>query len=293
MKRRRIAKKAPRLNIYLNGFRLDFSERTCVMGVLNVTPDSFSDGGRFFNRKTAIRRALEMARDGADIIDIGGESTRPGSRDVDAAEEIGRICPVIEAAAGRINIPISVDTRKARVAESAIKAGARIVNDVSGLKNDGKMASVVAKYKAALIVMHMKGTPRDMQESPVYRDVVADIIKSLEESLAIAKRAGVSEDKIIIDPGIGFGKTVGHNLEILNRLGEFKSLGRPICVGTSRKSFIGKVLDTPDTDQRLTGTLVTSAIAIMRGANLIRVHDVKEACRAARMADSILRLKAN
>ena len=289
MKRRRIAKREPRLDIELNGFRLDFSERTYVMGILNVTPDSFSDGGRFFNRKAAVRRALEMERDGADIIDIGGESTRPGSRDVDAAEEAGRIITVIEAVAGRINIPVSVDTRKSKVAELAIRSGARIINDVSGLKNDGKMASVAAKYNAALIVMHMKGSPRDMQESPAYRDVVNDIIKSLEGSLAIARRAGVSEDKIIIDPGIGFGKTVGHNLEILNRLGEFKSLGRPICVGTSRKSFIGKVLDAPDTDQRLTGTLVSSAIAIMHGANLIRVHDVKETCEAVRMADSILR----
>jgi len=268
-------------------------ERTLIMGALNVTPDSFSDGGKFFSKKDAIARAIQMARDGADIIDIGGESTRPGASDVDVAEEARRVVPVIEGIRRKLDIPLSVDTKKSRVAVEALRAGADIINDVSGLKNDDAMADVVASHSAALIVMHMKGTPQDMQAAPRYRNLINEIIGGLRESLAIARRAGIAKNKIIIDPGIGFGKTVGHNLEILNRLKEFKVLKCPICVGTSRKSFIGKVLDIADPAERLTGTIASCVIAIMNGANIIRVHDIKEARAAALTADSVMNTGAH
>ncbi len=258
------------------------------MGVLNVTPDSFSDGGKYYNKRKAIARALEMAAEGADIIDVGGESTRPGARGITAEEERLRIIPVIEAISKRLKIPVSVDTRKAKVADSAIRAGASIVNDISGLKYDPAMAGVAAEYGAGVIVMHMKGTPRDMQRSPRYHNIIAEIKSGLRESIRIARRAGINEKNIIVDPGIGFGKTAGHNLEILNRLGEFKELGRPICVGTSRKSFIGRILNSRDAGDRLSGTIATCVVAIMRGANILRVHDVKEAAEAAAITDSIL-----
>ena len=193
----------------------------------------------------------------------------------------------------KTDIPISIDTRKSQVADSALKAGARIINDVSGLRYDNKMARVAAKYGASLIIMHAKGTPKDMQDSPRYGNLIKDIIASLKGSIEIAKNSGVSEDRIIVDPGIGFGKTVEHNLEILNRLGELKVLGRPICVGTSRKSFIGKVLGAPDPADRLSGTIVTCVIAIMKGVSILRVHDVEAVKEAARMADSVTRPKDN
>lgn len=273
--------------------RLDLSGHTFVMGVLNVTPDSFSDGGRFLDKAKAVQRALEIAREGADIIDIGGESTRPGAGPVSAREELTRVIPVILAVSKKTCVPISIDTMKAEVAEEAIRAGASIVNDVSGLKHDKNMASVAAKYGVRLIVMHMKGTPKDMQLKPRYKDVVKDVIKDLKISIKTARAAGVADEKIIVDPGIGFGKTFRHNLEILNRLEEFKELKRPICVGVSRKSFIGKTLGIKDPEGRLIGTIAASVIAIMKGAGLIRVHDVKEAAQAVRMADSILRPGAN
>ena len=263
-------------------------KRTYIMGVLNVTPDSFSDGGKYYNKRKAIARAIEMAGQGADIIDVGGESTRPGARDVSGEEERSRIIPVIEAISKRLKVPISVDTRKAKVAEAAIMAGAAIVNDISGLKYDPGMARVAAEYGASVIVMHMKGTPRNMQRSPRYNNLISEIKSGLRESIKIARDAGIKEKNIIIDPGIGFGKTVGHNLEILNRLDEFKDLGKPICVGTSRKSFIGRILNSRDTDGRLAGTIATCTVAIMRGANILRVHDVKEAAEAAAITDSIL-----
>lgn len=269
--------------------KYDFSKRTYVMGILNVTPDSFSDGGRFLDSKMAVARALEMADEGADIIDIGGESTRPGSKDISRDEELDRILPVIEAVSKKIDTTISVDTRKSEVAEAALKAGAGIVNDISGLRCDEDMARVVARHNAGLIVMHMKGTPQDMQDKPAYKNLIHEIICSLKESLRLAKDAGVAEENIIIDPGIGFGKTVKHNLQILNRLNEFKILGRPVCIGTSRKSFIGKILDHPEIGMRLFGTLATCVIAIMNGANILRVHDIKETLDIARMTDSVLR----
>ena len=268
-----------------------FSDKTYIMGVLNVTPDSFSDGGLFFDRDKAVERALEMVREGASIVDVGGESTRPGAKEISLDEELSRVIPVIESISKEIDALISIDTRKAHVAAAATRAGASIINDVSGLKHDPDMAKVVARHGATVIVMHMKGTPQDMQHDPRYGDLISEIITSLRESIDIAKRAGVEEEKIIIDPGIGFGKTVAHNLEILNRLGEFKVLGHPICIGTSRKSFIGKVLNETDTDSRLSGTIATCTIAIAKGANIIRVHDVKEAHAAAVLSDRVLERK--
>lgn len=269
--------------------RLDLTGRAYVMGILNVTPDSFSDGGRFFDSKKAVRHSLAMVGCGADIIDVGGESTRPGSRGISAGEELRRVIPVIKALAKRSRVPISVDTMKSEVADEAIRAGATIVNDVSGLKYDCKMASVTAKHNVSLIIMHMRGTPRDMQLSPRYRDTVRDIISDLKLAISKAVKAGVDSRKIVIDPGIGFGKSLRHNLEILNRLEEFKELKVPICIGTSRKSFIGRVLGVEDPDERIIGTVATCVIAIMKGARLIRVHEVKEALQAVRMTESVLK----
>lgn len=263
------------------------------MGVLNVTPDSFSDGGSFLNKDRAVKHALAMARDGADIIDVGGESTRPGASQVSIKEELRRVIPVIRAIAKKTKVPISIDTRKSEVAEEAIRAGASIVNDVSGLKHDPKMAAVVARYGVTLIVMHMKGTPENMQRSPRYKDVVKDIIKDLKVSIKLARAAGVKSEKIIIDPGIGFGKTLGHNLEIIGRLGEFKALKLPICVGTSRKSFIGKALGLKRPADRLAGTIATSVAAIINGADIIRVHDVSQMVQAARMTDILIKAGKN
>ena len=258
------------------------------MGVLNVTPDSFSDGGKYYTKTRAIARALEMAAQGADIVDVGGESTRPGACDVSCKEELSRVIPVIEAISKRCAVSISVDTRKAKVASAAINAGACIINDVSGLKHDPGMAEVAARYGAVVIVMHMKGNPQSMQRYPRYKNLISDIKSGLRESIRIARRAGVKEKNIIIDPGIGFGKTVEHNLEILNRLNEFKDLGRPICVGTSRKSFIGKMLNSHNAPDRLAGTIATCTAAIIRGANILRVHDVREAAHAAMITDRIM-----
>ncbi|MBU0605256.1 MAG: dihydropteroate synthase [Candidatus Omnitrophica bacterium] len=269
--------------------RLDLTRRACVMGILNVTPDSFSDGGRFFDSKKAVRHSLAMVNDGADIIDVGGESTRPGSRGISAGEELRRVIPVIKALAKRSRVPISIDTMKSEVADEAIRAGATIVNDVSGLKYDNKMASVAAKHDVSLIIMHMRGTPRNMQLSPRYRDTVRDIISDLRLAISKAVKAGVDSRKIVIDPGIGFGKTLRHNLEILNRLEEFKELKAPICIGTSRKSFIGRVLGVEDPGERIIGTVATCVIALMKGARLIRVHEVKEALQAVRMTESVLK----
>jgi len=259
------------------------------MGVLNVTPDSFSDGGRFFDETKAVEHALAMERDGADILDIGGESTRPGADEVGIDEELSRVIPVIEKLSKRAGLPISIDTRKSKVAEEALKAGASIVNDISGLKFDPQMTPVVSESGSAVILTHSKGDPQTMQLNPVYKNLIGEILEALKEAIAMAKDAGINKDKIIIDPGIGFGKTVEHNLEILRRLDELKVLGRPICVGASRKSFIGKILGIEHSDERLAGTLAASVIAIAKGANIIRVHDVKEMVRASRVADSILR----
>lgn len=263
------------------------SNPTLIMGVLNITPDSFSDGGRFFDKDKAVAHAIEMAADGADIIDVGGESTRPGAKEVRCEEEIARIIPVIERLAGKIKCEISVDTRKSKVAEAALKAGASIVNDISGLRHDKDMAGVAAKHNAGMILMHMQGQPENMQDSPVYSDLIGEIKNSLKFAADLAFRAGVKKDRVAIDPGICFGKTVEHNIEILNRLEEFKDLGLPVCIGTSRKSFLGKILNRPDTEDRLAGTIATCVLAVIKGARILRVHDVKAVREAVTVTEKI------
>lgn len=268
---------------------LDLSNRTAVMGILNVTPDSFSDGGAYPSVEAAVARALAMAEEGADIIDIGGESTRPssvygGSTAVSAEEEMRRVLPVIERLAAVSDVLISIDTSKSAVADAALRAGAHIVNDISGLTFDPAIADVTAAHQAALVVMHIQGTPETMQIAPTYADVVEEVKASLAASAAKARGAGVRT--IIIDPGIGFGKTTGHNLELIRRLPEFRSLGFPVLIGTSRKGFIGQILGLP-VEERLEGTAASVAVSIMNGASIVRVHDVKEMKRVVRITDAI------
>jgi dihydropteroate synthase len=267
----------------------ELGKRTLVMGILNVTPDSFSDGGRFLDRDAAVRHALAMARDGADIIDVGGESTRPGGEPVSVEEEIVRVVPVISELAARIERPISIDTYKSATAAAALDAGASMINDISGMAFDPEMRKLAAARRCPVILMHIKGTPRDMQKNPTYDDVIGEITHYLRQRILEAVQAGVDERMIIIDPGIGFGKAVRHNLEILRRLGELRSLGRPILVGVSRKSTIGQVLGGLPPEERLEGTAAAVAISIAGGASMVRVHDVKEMVRVARMTDAILR----
>jgi len=260
-------------------------ERTKVMGVLNVTPDSFSDGGVFFKKENAVRRAFEIVDQGADIVDIGGESTRPFSDPVTEEVELERVVPVLEEILPSINTPVSIDTRKSTVARRAIELGAHIINDVSGLR-DPKMIETVAELDVPVVLMHMLGEPKTMQVDIRYDDVVGDIMLSLAERMGEAIDKGVKEEKIMIDPGIGFGKEKAHNLEIIRRLREFRSLGRPIVIGPSRKAFIGKVLGSQN-DGRLEGTLAAVAASVMNGANVVRVHDVQEAVRVCRMLEAI------
>ncbi|UCH45479.1 MAG: dihydropteroate synthase [Nitrospiraceae bacterium] len=268
-------------------FNFNFSVKTHIMGILNVTPDSFSDGGHFFNRDRAIEQALRMQADGADIIDIGGESTRPGSEPVSVRDEISRTIPVIQSLVKVANIPVSIDTCKSQVADAALSAGASIVNDISGLRFDKNMAHIIARHKAPVAIMHIKGTPKNMQNNPVYKSLIPEIMDSLRESIAIAEQAGIPGDRIIIDPGIGFGKTAAHNLEIIRRLDEFAGFEKPVLLGPSRKSFIGKVLGDLPVTERLEGTAAAVAAAILKGAHILRVHDVKEMVRVARLADAI------
>lgn len=276
------------LDIIWDRFNLELHKRTYIMGILNRTPDSFSDGGRFISEEGAVSHGLRMASEGADIIDVGGESTRPGSAPVSAQEEIDRVMPVIKRLRGLVDIPISVDTSKAEVAREALNNGASMVNDITGLRGDSKMAGLVAERGVPIVVMHMKGTPRTMQLKPRYGDLIGEIIGSLKESISIAQTAGIDEEKIITDPGIGFGKTLEHNLVIIKELARFKSLGRPILIGVSRKSFIGQILGKGVTE-RLMGTASSAALSIYNGANILRVHDVKEMVEVARVADSICR----
>ncbi|BCB95902.1 dihydropteroate synthase [Dissulfurispira thermophila] len=257
------------------------------MGILNVTPDSFSDGGLFFSEKNAIEHALRLVEDGADIIDIGGESTRPGSEPVPVEEEIRRTIPVIKAISKEIKSPISIDTYKAEVARRALDAGASIVNDISGLRFDPDMPKVVSEYKVPVVIMHIKGRPKDMQQNPQYEALIPEIMDYLRVSIRLANKFGISGDKIIIDPGIGFGKTFEHNLEIIKNLKEFTLLGKPIAIGASRKAFIGKILGDAPPSERLEGTAAAVAICIFNGANIVRVHDVKEMARVAKVADAI------
>jgi dihydropteroate synthase len=257
------------------------ARRTLVMGILNVTPDSFSDGGQHAGVEAALAHARRL------LDDVGGESTRPGADAVSAEEELRRVVPVIEGIRGFSQVPLSVDTTKAVVARAAVQAGAQMINDVSGLTADPEMAAVAALTGAYVVIMHTLGTPKTMQQQICYTDVVDDIIAFLRRQLQVAVAAGVPRERIIVDPGIGFGKTVGHNLEILRRLREFLVLERPILMGTSRKSFIGRVLDLP-VDQRLEGTAATVALSIANGAAIVRVHDVLPMVRVARMTDAVL-----
>ncbi|MCE5312605.1 MAG: dihydropteroate synthase [Nitrospiraceae bacterium] len=262
-------------------------KKTVIMGVINVTPDSFSDGGLCVDKYSALDRAMRMADEGADVIDIGGESTRPGSAPVELKEELRRTIPAIEAISRKVQIPISIDTYKAEVARQAINAGACIINDISGLRFDPAMKNVAASSKAYLIIMHIKGSPRDMQADPHYDALVPEITDYLRHGISMAAEAGVDENKIMLDPGIGFGKTLDHNLEILNRLDEFRQIGRPLVAGVSRKSFIGKLLDNAPAGQRIEGTAAAVAVSIMKGADVVRVHDVKEMAKIARVVDAI------
>src|SRR6202050_1040828 len=269
---------------------LALGERTLVMGVLNVTPDSFSDGGLFLDADAAVARALEMERDGADIVDIGGESTRPGSQAISAEEELRRILPVLERLRGKIRVPISVDTSKSEVAEAAAAAGAEILNDVTALQNDSRIADVARRRKLPLILMHMRGRPRTMQKGPFAKDVIRDVLAGLGKAIAIARRTGVAKSQIIIDPGIGFGKSYSQNFESLARLPELAKLGFPILIGTSRKSFIGRALEGSPRggvakDGRIWGAAATVAASILQGAHIVRVHDVAEMSEVARVTD--------
>ena len=281
-------------NLEWGKHRLDFGKRTCIMGVLNITPDSFSDGGKFFSLDVAVAQGYKLFEDGADILDIGGESTRPFSDPVSEEEEIRRVVPVIEKLSKRIPIPISIDTTKAGVAEQAIKAGASMINDVSSLRFDPKMASIAVDYAVPVILMHMLGNPKTMQIEPTYDDLIGEIKAFFENAIGQAENKGVSRSKIIIDPGIGFGKTVGHNLLLIQRLHEFKTLKVPIMIGTSRKAFIRKLLKN-NTGEEInadaaiveSGTQASVAAAILNGAHLVRVHNVANTLATVKITDAI------
>jgi dihydropteroate synthase len=263
--------------------------RTLVMGILNVTPDSFSDGGRFPSPDKAVEEGLRMIEEGADILDVGGESTRPGSDPVSPEEELRRVIPVIGGLAKRVDVPISVDTTKASVAKEAVNFGAEIINDISAMRFDGEMPAVVATTGAGLILMHMRGMPKDMQRgSLIYQSLIDDIIDFLRERLESALACGVERERTMLDPGIGFGKTAEDNMRLLKNLSRFRTLGRPIVTGVSRKSFIGKVMDG-EAVERLEGTAASVAAAIMNGSSVVRVHDVKFMKKVAAMTDAIIR----
>ena len=270
------------------GRSLEIGRRPSIMGILNVTPDSFSDGGKFFDVERAVDRALAMEAEGADIIDIGGESTRPGAIPLSETDELQRVIPVIEQLAGRLTIPISIDTYKAGVAEKALSAGAEIVNDISALTFDARMADVIAKAGAGVVLMHTRGLPAEMQRNTTYRDMIPEIVSFLDNALRCAESAGIHREQTIVDPGIGFGKSVDGNLEILRRLNEFAVLGRPLMIGSSRKSFIGTVLGGRDVDGRLFGTAATVTAALLHGASIFRVHDVAAMREVADVAQAIM-----
>jgi dihydropteroate synthase len=271
---------------------LVLGERTLVMGVLNVTPDSFSDGGKFLQPESAIEHAFAIERAGADLLDIGGESTRPGSTEASPSEELDRILPVLEALRGRLKIPIAADTRRASVAELAIRAGAELVNDVSGLKSDPRIAEVTARQRVPLILMHMRGEPRTMQAGPFARDVMKDVAQGLRKSVEAARKAGVAKSQIVLDPGIGFGKSFAQNYELLQKLPQLAKLGYPLLVGTSRKGFLGATLardgKPAPPEERIWGTAATVTASILNGAHIVRVHDVEEMVKVARVADCLL-----
>lgn len=258
----------------------DAEHRTYIMGILNVTPDSFSDGGKFNQMDAALYHAEEMIRDGADIVDVGGESTRPGHTVISDDEEISRVAPVIEAIKSRFDIPVSIDTYKGKVTEAALKAGADLVNDIWGFKFDHKVAELTAQYGAACCLMHNRS-------EPTYQDYLNDVVADLKECVRIAKDVGISDDKIILDPGVGFGKTYQMNLEIINHVDVLHSLDFPILLGTSRKSVIGQTLNLP-TDQRVEGTLATTVVGVLKGCAFVRVHDIKENKRVIQMTEAIM-----
>ncbi|ADI25142.1 dihydropteroate synthase [Geobacillus sp. G4] len=268
------------LRLQCRGHELDLNKKTLIMGIVNVTPDSFSDGGRFYDVENAVKHAKRLVAEGADIIDIGGESTRPGADPVPLDEELRRVIPAVKAIAKAVSVPISIDTYKAEVARQAMEAGAHIINDVWGAKADPDMARVAATYGAPIILMHNR---RDM----AYRDLISDMIADLKESIRIVKEAGVKDENIILDPGIGFAKTVEHNLEVMRRLDEFAALGYPLLLGTSRKRFIGHVLGVP-VEERVEGTGATVCLGIMKGVHIVRVHDVLPIARMAKMMDAML-----
>jgi len=274
---------------------LELGRRTCVMGVVNVTPDSFSDGGRFFNSAAAVAQGLRLAAEGADIIDVGGESTRPFSEAVSDEEEIRRVVPVIAELAGRIRVPISIDTTKAAVARRALEAGAAMVNDIAALRFDPGLAGVAAEFGVPVILMHMQGEPRTMQVTPRYDDLVGEIYSFLQDAAAAAERQGISRSKVIVDPGIGFGKTPEHNLQLIRRLPEFAGLDLPLLVGPSRKSFIRKLVRlegekdvSPDLPAVETGTQAAVAASIFNGAHIVRVHDVANTVATVKVVDAIV-----
>ena len=286
-----------RFRLRLRSRALILGERTLVMGILNITPDSFSDGGRYLDSESAIARALQLERDGADILDIGGESTRPGAVAIPVEDELRRILPVIKVLRDKLRIPMSVDTRRADVAEAALAAGVEILNDVSGLRTDPRLGEVARRARAPLILMHMRGTPQTMQRGPFARDVVRDVMAGLRGAVARAKRAGLPKTQLLLDPGIGFGKKHEQNFEILARLPEFVRLGCPIVVGTSRKAFLGKAIAGPGgpsapPEERLFGTAATVTAAILGGAHIVRVHDVAEMVRVTRVADAIVKMQS-
>jgi len=267
---------------------VDLSERGMIMGVLNVTPDSFSDGGEFFDSGVAIERGIQIEAEGADIIDIGGESTRPGAESVSVEEELKRVIPVIEKLFSKIDIPISIDTSKSEVAKAALDAGASIINDVTAGRNDEKMLPLAATRKAALVLMHMQGEPRTMQKSPEYSDVVREVADFFRQQYACAIECGVDPMRLAFDPGIGFGKTLEHNLSLLKNLKQLRVQDRPLVVGVSRKSFLGKLIGSNEMADRVGPTLAMTSILRERGADVVRVHDVKENVTALRIAESVL-----
>jgi dihydropteroate synthase len=284
--------KRKKFKLRLPSRTLALGERTLIMGVLNVTPDSFSDGGVYLDTDAAVARALEIERAGADLIDIGGESTRPGSQGISAAEEMRRIIPVLEKLRGRLKIPISIDTSKSEVAEAAAYQGAEILNDVTALRADPRLAAIAAKHKLPLILMHMRGEPGTMQKKPFARDVLRDVSTALRRAVAVARRAGVPPSQIVLDPGLGFGKSAAQNFELLEKLPQLARLGFPLLVGASRKGFIGKALGRLPESERAWGTAAAVAASILGGAHIVRVHDVAEMSQVARVADAILNPKS-
>lgn len=273
-------------------YRLNLKERTHIMGVLNITPDSFYKESRISSTDAALKRAGQMIEDGADILDIGGESSRPGSDTVSAEEELSRILPIVRAVINNFNIPVAVDTYKSSVARAVLDEGVSVINDISGLRFDTKMAETIASSKAGCVIMHIKGKPKTMQENPTYKFLMKEITSYLDKSINLAVSSGISEDQIVIDPGIGFGKRYSHNISILKELKQLIILKKPILLGLSRKSFIGHILNLP-AEERLEGTLAASIIGIINGAQILRTHDVKETRRATAVADAILKNEKN